>query len=103
MPVKRVSKGVSKRDEEGIVELQEDDPLPKQIDLACKGMVVYDVHSLTSCWPDAINCDIDEQHVQHLKRIFVVGLHHHLPEHRLKISISREEWTFLLAFLVGGM
>lgn len=99
MPVKGVNKG----DEEGVVELCEDDPLPEQINLTCKGTVVYDIHSLTSCWPDTINHDIDEQHVQHLKEIFIAGLHHQLPEHQLKISISREEWTSLLAFLVGGI
>ena len=97
------AKGVSKGDEEGVAELREDDPLPERIDLACKGTVACDVRSLTSCWPDAINRDIDEQHVQHLKEIFIVGLHRQLPEHRLKISVSREEWTSLLAFLVGGM
>ena len=78
MPVK---KGVNKGDEEGVVELHEDDPLPEWINLVCKGMVVCDVHSLTSCWPDAINYDINEQHVQHLKEIFIAGLHHQLPEY----------------------
>lgn len=81
----------------------EHNPLPDKIDYAFKGTVACDIRSLTSSWPDAVNRDLDNAHVERLKEIFAASLHRHLPEHRLKLTVSREEWETLLEFLVGGM
>ena len=57
-------KGCGDEDNVGVV--KEHDPLPEKIAQAYKGMIVCDIHALTNKWSDAVNCDVDYSHVEHL-------------------------------------
>lgn len=60
--------------------IAEPDPILGKINHAFKGTVMVDVRTVTNKWPDVINRDVDQLHVDKLKEIFTAGIHHHLPE-----------------------
>ena len=83
--------------------MRDDDPLHAQIKLAHKGVVICNVCSPTTQWPDAINQDLDDWHVNYLKKIFESGIYHTVSDHRMKASMTQIKWESLTSFLVEGM
>ena len=62
MPAKRKRGGSDDDTTKGLV-VREDDPLPAKLKQALKSTLVCDVWSLTSQWLDAVNHDLDANHV----------------------------------------
>ena len=100
MPAKHKKSGDRESAE---INIKEYDPIPDKIKGALAGTIMCNVRAVTSKWPDAINHDIDNTHIKHLKKIFTAGLHCHLPENHLKLTLSTNEWDTLLAFLITGI